>query len=887
MRFHSLTITGLGPFRGSHSVDFDAVSSSGLFLIEGPTGSGKTTLIDAIVFALYGSLSGAESDAGRLRSHLCGPGEPTEVCLDFSISGVRHTVTRNPSYERPKERGTGTTQERARQTLVVHDDVTPDMREAREIGSYLLTRLGLNADQFRRLVVLPQGEFDALLRARPRERYDMLASLMDDGFLARVQEDLKREAESARRERDEAEQSVTRVAEAIALRAAEVCDVPEGADPLETISALSDGVHRAARELQDPLDRARAAALGARQQAADARQAMEARAAVLQAESRLDPADVGLDGSALQARAKDLAGEAARLRPLADWEAGAEERHREQRRLRTAADEQVAALESARTQAEAFPQRMRDVDDGIQAAEAAAGRAAELTRELTRLETLGAALVQSRAAATAVREAEGVRTATGQALQEARNRLNSARTHLHDLVRSQLDQRAAHLASLLTEGSPCPVCGATEHPDPASSGTGVLIHDDDVARAEAIVAAAEADEVRARADDEAATLSLSTREKALVALRAQTGDASETDVARLLLAAKTELDTASATAADLEPLRAQREALQAEAQDSATRLQRMAASAAAAHATADAFSQQLALETERHRERLGSDDGAAELLARAQARLESVEAALRARVAAAGKPIDADVEALETAAATAQDHLEDLSARFEEADRERVRVAEAVTALTALQQQLHSAHEALADIGARTEAAVRIGSLVTARSAANQRNLTLQAYAVQRRFHSVLSAGSRHLERMSSGRYSFALDETSSGGAQAGLGIDIVDSWSAQLRDPATLSGGETFYASLSLALGLADVVREEAGGVALDTLFVDEGFGSLDADTLGVVLDQLDALRARGRTVGVISHVAEMKEWVHDRIEVIPSSAPGVGSRIRQTGTR
>mgnify|MGYP006278906587 CR=1 FL=1 len=201
MRFHSLTMTGIGPFRGSHTVDFDGVSASGLFLIEGPTGSGKTTIIDAIVFALYGSLSGAESDTGRLRSHLCGANEPSEVSLDFSVAGVRHTITRNPSYERAKERGSGTTLERARQTLVVHDGATPSMREAREIGTYLLQRIGLNADQFRRLVVLPQGEFDALLRAKPRERYDMLGSLIDDGFLARVQDDLKRQAEAARENR--------------------------------------------------------------------------------------------------------------------------------------------------------------------------------------------------------------------------------------------------------------------------------------------------------------------------------------------------------------------------------------------------------------------------------------------------------------------------------------------------------------------------------------------------------------------------------------------------------------------------------------------------------------------------------------------------------------
>ena len=214
---------GIGPFRGPQSIDFDGLTASGLFLIEGPTGSGKTTIIDAIVFALYGSLSGAESDAGRLRSHLCGPDEPTEVTLTFSVNGVRHTITRNPAYERLKARGSGTTPERARQTLVVHDDATPPMREAKEIGIYLQQCLGLTVEQFRRLVVLPQGEFDALLRAKPADRYRTLASLIDDRVLERVQDELKRSADEAQQARS---QSAARVEQALTLEALAALDEP-------------------------------------------------------------------------------------------------------------------------------------------------------------------------------------------------------------------------------------------------------------------------------------------------------------------------------------------------------------------------------------------------------------------------------------------------------------------------------------------------------------------------------------------------------------------------------------------------------------------------------------------------------------------------------------
>jgi exonuclease SbcC len=165
----------------------------------------------------------------------------------------------------------------------------------------------------------------------------------------------------------------------------------------------------------------------------------------------------------------------------------------------------------------------------------------------------------------------------------------------------------------------------------------------------------------------------------------------------------------------------------------------------------------------------------------------------------------------------------------------------------------------------QTAAAVSLAALVTAR---NTKNLPLRSYALQRRFEAVLSAATVHLERMSSGKFSFELNDQA-GAGYSGLGIQLRDAWTGRTQEPKSLSGGETFYASLSLALGLADVVRAEGAGSELETLFIDEGFGSLDQDTLYQVLEQLDRLRAGRRAVGVVSHVNEMKESIPDRIEV------------------
>ena len=368
MRLHALTLTGVGPFRGRERVDFDAVSASGLFLIEGPTGAGKTTIIDGIVFALYGSLSGAESDASRMRSQLCDADEPTEVILEFSIGGIRHTITRSPSYERRKARGEGTTSQRATQTLIVEDDDTPDMREAREIGAYLIQRIGLTVDQFRRLVVLPQGEFDTLLRAKPRERYDTVAGLIDDGFLERVQEDLKDRADDALRVRRDAVAEVERILGVMRERAAEVIEVPEEFDPEAVVTDIGDSAATAAANAaltSTVLDTCRAREHDTRTHAAAAHAASEARAGLDRAHVAAGPEVSGLDDAALQSLAHDVVSQRTRLEPLAEWESAAEVRTTESARRHALVADLVLRIEQARAHAASLPGRLAQLRQAL------------------------------------------------------------------------------------------------------------------------------------------------------------------------------------------------------------------------------------------------------------------------------------------------------------------------------------------------------------------------------------------------------------------------------------------------------------------------------------------------------------------------------------------
>ena len=886
MRFHRLSLSGVGPFRGHQEVDFDAVSASGLFLIEGPTGAGKTTIIDAIVFALYGSLSGSDSDSGRLRSHLCRPEEPTEVRLEFSIGGVRHTITRNPAYERPKARGEGTTLERAAQTLHVHDESVPDMREAKEIGVYLTQRIGLTADQFRRLVVLPQGEFDTLLQAKPLDRYRTIAGLIDDGFLQRVQEDLKQRADEALLLRRDAASQVARLLDVIKERASEVIDVPDEFtvdDLLRSLAAESVSAAARAGETAAALDACQSAEHDARARVEAARTAGVARSALARAEALAGAEATALDDAGLQSVLHDLVAQRTRLEPLADWESQAEARAQESARRHAQVDDLAQRIVEARADAALLPQRREEAVAALSRAQLLADRVDDFARESERLRELQESFEQHAELEGRIATARTEEASRAEALQASRDALHSARLALHDLVRMQLTQRAAHLAARLADGEPCPVCGSEEHPRPARDDEGLLVTDADVQAAEHSSATAEALEETARASHEAARLRLTDLDRELAAVSARVAGVTEHDVIASLATALAAHQDAQARAAEVPALTAAVEDLDVQSTASAAVIEGLVAEEAAARADARTFDTRIADETARHRDQVGTTTSAAELLASVTHRIGALEALRQARSAAAGLELDVDVDAAVVQLTVAESARVEAQAVHADADAQRLRLADAHAALTTLAQDLALARTSLESVGAQTDAAIELGALVSAaRGSANLRNLTLQAYAVQRRFRAVLEAASVHLERMSSGKYSFALDESSTGGAQAGLGIDIVDAWTGQTRDPGTLSGGERFYASLALALGLADIVREESGGVTLDTLFVDEGFGSLDADTLTVVLDQLDALRSRGRVVGVISHVSEMKEWVHDRV-LVEAGAPGEGSRIRQ----
>ncbi|MGV9991989.1 AAA family ATPase [Streptomyces sp. NPDC003374] len=992
MRLHRLDITAFGPFGGSQRVDFDALSAAGLFLLHGPTGAGKTSVLDAVCYALYGSVPGPRQTGQglTLRSDHAAADTRTQVTLDFTVAGRRLEITRQPPWERPKRRGAGTTVDKAQSLLREYDPVAgawKDLsRSHQEIGEEITQLLGMSREQFCQVVLLPQGDFARFLRADAEARGKLLGRLFDTRRFAEVEKRLaerRRAAEARVREGDEAlladahrmqqaaggameppglspgepglaqavltaaavARSTAREQLAVAesrLAAAESDRAAAGrtlseirevarlqrrfAEAQERAALLEEdaGVLREARERMERGRKAEAVAPALelrRTTEAEHRRATEAeaRARAVLPEALADAGAAGLAAAARRA-AEELGGlESARraeqrLAALAAERADVDRQERADAEVLQDTEAWLAEWESARPALQAR----------IESAQDAATRAEQLAvRREPAEQRLAAARQRDRLSG----QAEEARQ---RALRSA-ERAVAARDRWLRLKEQRLAGIAAELATGLVDGEPCAVCGATEHPAPARRVAG---HVDRAAEEQALTECQRAEE--RRAEDERR---LGAVREALAAARAEAGDAPTARLSEEAAELERQLADARRAAAALHA--AQEELRRAEQE----RERRLAVRREAEVRTASRVTRREALDRERAalETELAEARGVARTVAERAAQLEEqvarlTEAADAARAAedsavrlkdADGRLAEAAFRAgFDTPGAAAAALLDDrthrelqhlLDARQSEEAAVRAVLAEADTRAAAQRppadlaaaeaaagaadrrlREAASARDAAARrcaeldrLSARAAAGVRrlaplreeydrvarLAGLAAGTSADNERKMRLESYVLAARLEQVAAAATARLRRMSSGRYTLVHSDDRTGRGRSGLGLHVVDAWTGRERDTATLSGGETFFASLALALGLADVVTDEAGGVRLDTLFIDEGFGSLDDQTLDEVLDVLDSLRERDRSVGIVSHVPDLRRRIHAQLEVVKGRG---GSTLR-----
>ncbi|WP_328784185.1 SMC family ATPase [Streptomyces canus] len=995
MRLHRLDITAFGPFGGSQTVDFDELSAAGLFLLHGPTGAGKTSVLDAVCYALYGAVPGArQSGQGMtLRSDHAASSTRTEIRLELTVAGRRLEITRQPPWERPKKRGSGTTLDKAQSWLREYDGAVgawKDLsRSHQEIGEEITQLLGMSREQFCQVVLLPQGDFARFLRADAEARGKLLGRLFDTHRFAEVEKRLSERRRAAEAQVREGDAALLADAHRMQQAAGDAMELPELApgEPglAEAVLSAAAVARSTAREqltiAHCGLGAAESAQAAAERALADVREVDRLQRRFAQAHERAALLDDRADGyhqaqarmersrkaeavapalelreaaeaehrraAVAEARARGLlpdtfagagaAGLAAAARGAAEELGGLDSARRAEQRLaelveeRADLDRQERSDEEVLQEAEAWLAGWEEARAGLLHGVESAQEAA------TRAEQLAVQREPARKRLAAARQRDQFARDTDDAQQqviEATDRALTARADWLDVKEQRLNGIAAELAAQLTAGEPCAVCGATEHPAPARKDAG---HVDRETEERALATSQHADEQRAEAERRLAFV-----QRALAAAQGEAGDTSTEELA--LQADELEREYAQARSAASALHTATEQLRQAERE----REQRLSAQQDAAVRTASRGARRDALDRERTtlEAELAEARGAADSVAARAAQLERqavllTDAADTARVAedTAQRLKDADArladaafragfDTPQAAAAALLDETahRDLQHRLDawQAEESAVRavLAEADTADAAQQPpaDVARAERAAADAGRRVREAAsacdaaarrcaeldrlsarsatglrrlaplreeydrvaRLSALAAGTSADNERKMRLEAYVLAARLEQVAAAATARLQRMSSGRYTLVHSDDRTGRGRSGLGLHVVDAWTGRERDTATLSGGETFFASLALALGLADVVTDEAGGVRLDTLFIDEGFGSLDDQTLDEVLDVLDSLRERDRSVGIVSHVADLRRRIHAQLEVVKGRS---GSVLKQRG--
>lgn len=906
MRPLKLTMAGFGPYAGVQVLDFDRLGSSGLYLITGDTGAGKTTIFDAITFALFGEASGNNRDSSMLRSKYAKDDAPTYVELTFSYDGKVYTVNRHPKYERAKTRGTGTTTKPAGAELTY-----PDGRQVTkngEVDAAIREIIGLTREQFSQIAMISQGDFRKLLQADTKERQEIFRDIFKTDLYVLLQNQLKEKAGEVRGQRDQASQSIRQYINGVtcdedSVYALDAQKAKNGELPVTEIIELFRAL----------LEQDRQAELALEAELAAVEKELE------QITSQLTQAEAyEAAKTVLAERVAEEAALSAQLEIARDALSAAQETVPEQEGMQSKIAEMELLLPSYDelvTHSAALAAAQTDLAGAHAAQESAAKEKNDLTTEITGLraeqkdladvsaekEKLAAQLQQlgdrQKQFVDFLSGMEGLAREQAELAKGQEEYLKAEETSSELLreyevkERAFLREQAGIMASGLTAGMACPVCGSIEHPHLA-----VLAED---APTEADVKKAKAEYDRAqdktkKASNEAQKLkgTVGTTEEILakeldslipgisLADGAKAAEEQENFLAVQIeglnvqivaltkkMARREELDVLLPKKELL--LRAAEETITVKTAEIASLTAKAESSEAQIHALRNklAFPDKAAAEAEISVLRAESDKLRQNLQTAETAHNQCKEnlAGVRGTIEQLHKQLEGGVDIDTVQLRTKKDEY-----------------AAQKTVVMAKQKIVHtriSANEtALQGVSAKAAEVERLDkkyvwmkalSDTANGSVSGKDRVMLETYIQTTYFERILARANIRLQKMSGGQYDLKRrEEADNKKSQSGLELDIIDHINTTERSVNTLSGGEAFLASLALALGLSDEVQMSTG-IHLDTLFVDEGFGSLDSEALSKAYNTLAGLTEGNRLVGIISHVAELKEKIDKQIVV------------------
>ncbi|WP_045500286.1 AAA family ATPase [Vibrio hyugaensis] len=997
-----LTMQAFGPFAQTETIEFDKLGTNPLFLINGPTGSGKTSILDAICFALYGETTGNERQGIQMRCDMAAPTLLTEVTLEFSLHGKSYRVIRSPEQEAPKARGEGMTVRKHTAALYeITDEEKLITSKTTQVKTEVANIIGLNETQFRQVMVLPQGKFRELLLATSKEREEIFGQLFQTDIYKKIEYALKDKASAISKAKDEFDNQIRG-----ALQVAGVSSEAELTEQREALSVQFESVQKQEQEslaqlnaVKTELQKAEALSneFKKREQAEIAlKQHLEQSDAVSSRQLQLDNAKkaskVELPYVTLQNASKqtqELEQKVAKLSQ--DLTVANDAVKSKEGALQTAKEQaaQLPKLTEQQYQLEGMKGKLVEKSELEKAINAGLTQKSEFEATLKKYIALKEKLTleaqqgqksldQARVDVASIGSVEAeikqqqrlmqdLQKLTGlnqelakldaltpskqASVDQAKARYVELQRSADTLELSWHNAQAAVLAQRLQAGEMCPVCGSVEHPQPAQF-VGDEVTKDQVQNARNIEREGQVALNQLNNQLEQHNIAIGQYKQQIEQLSVELGQNASMDLGTLqasmqqfnerlqqlssinlvqLEQSVNELNQRCVTGeGKINDLQNQMAANESTVKGNQEQLVKLSASLDAKYSSLEVLEQDIvaiqkqitelntAFESAQNHvqqavlaktdiesqltanqqwlnealERLGTAKADWEQALQASAfedeaqflacKVDEAEMQVWQQEIDAFKQTQIKLEqTLADLSSTLKDlvlpELEGLNVKLNSIQQSYIELRNQLDSTRSLFERLEKVRNDIAtlhDKNTKLEDEYKVfGTLYDVASGKTGSRISLHRFVLGVLLDDVLIQASQRLSLMSKGRYILARKTEGFKGA-AGRGLDLVveDSYTGKTRDVATLSGGESFMAALALALGLSDVVQSYSGGIRLDTLFIDEGFGSLDPESLDLAIQTLVDLQQTGRMIGVISHVSELKEQMAQRIDVEPS---------------
>ena len=900
MRPHKLIISAFGPYVDRVELDMDKLGTSGLYLITGDTGAGKTTIFDAITYALYGQVSGAYREPSMMRSKYAAADIPTLVELTFSYGGKIYTVKRNPEYERPAKRGGGVTKQKAEAELIMPYGKV--ITKQKDVDAAIKDIMGIDRSQFLQIAMIAQGDFLKLLLASTDERKKIFRQIFKTELFEKLQQSLKSEAGELKKQCDDSKKSMMQyMKDIMCADESQFKDdtekIKEGLMPIEEVEKVLEKLIETDEKLIEQADR----------------DSLAIDEQIGQINSRLGKAEELEKTHNLLLKAEtELQKKEPELKKLRDeWEASkdklAEKSVLEQKLTKVELvlpkyDEYESLQKSLSDCKEDLKKIEDNLKDDNKVLDENLDKIDELKKELDGLKDAGMEkqkltselkLSKDRLAnleklKAQIKERDGLKDSLTRKKEDYKEKafvaLELAQLY-ESMNRMFLDEQAGILASYLEEGVPCPVCGSLSHPQPAEKTAEAPTEEAlkqkktevDAAQAQMQNASMDCAEIKGRVDtaenqinllqtelNVSDNVELSIGDEKEIILRLENSIAEEEQRMVRKQTLETECpeleEKAELLKQEVTHLEIEAASILAKTSELAVQIERIKEELPFSKAS------EARSEADRLRKNIEELDEKAKSAEENYRRCEKDTAGLEARAAELGSQLK-DSETIDSG--KLKEELEEIKVE----KRRLQALSESGSIRFAANRR---AAENIAKLGAELQALenrftwLNVLAETAAGTLSQKEKIMLETYVQMRYFDNIVERANRRLMIMTGNQYELKRRSTSENlRSQSGLELDVIDHYNGTERSVKTLSGGESFKASLCLALGLADEVQASAGGITLDTMFVDEGFGSLDDESLRQALTALAGLAEGNRLVGIISHVNELKEKIDRQIVV------------------